>query len=195
MMQYWPRYQGKRNMSAEMRLGSHFQQWFHLKQCSVLVKKKEQELNITYDGILKLRDNTAVVNRFPPPDQGLEHVLLKNCAAWGGIEDKVVYAPRQYLQPVFESPLLVAEQVNSGVNESFARRFQNPEQYLKAVYDHYRIPTIKLSAREFPVVDARCDFVANETKHFCLVSRKLDCRPPRSEFPACRLCTPSIPCA
>merc|ERR1712061_277132 len=99
----------------------------------------------------------------------------------GGIEDKVIYAPRRYLQPVLEGPLAVAKQVNSGGldKSGFARRLQKPEQYLKAVYDHYGVPTRKLSARDFPVVDARCDKVANETKHFCLLSQYWDCRPKR----------------
>jgi len=184
---YWGRYGFDKNIPRAERLSAHFAQWTHIAACSELVKQHEHITGCKYQAVLKLRDNSIAVKPFNVVE-ALEYadasVLVKRCDGWGGLSDKVMFAPRKYLEAAFEAPLKVARKVDAGSNvvngDYVMKDVENPEGFLKTVLELYKCPFSK-SDSLLPFVDGRClGEDGRKQRKWCLVEQLKDCRPRRT---------------
>mmetsp|Transcript_130575 Transcript_130575/g.240168 ORF Transcript_130575/g.240168 Transcript_130575/m.240168 type:complete len:749 (-) Transcript_130575:96-2342(-) len=185
------------------RLASHMSQHANLKACVDLIEKRESQIGIRYDVVLKLRDNTLVpmpytltlaqdiVDEKTAGNPVLvdrkrtgNPVLVKECRAWGGINDKVMLVPREHLRIALAGPymtLMGVEKGNRFAVSKFARdwKITSPEILYKRVLQVHKIPFLPVNASVLPFLDARCHSrTSSGTTRWCPVPDTKDCWPP-----------------
>eukprot|EP00747_Dinoflagellata_sp_TGD_P168759 gnl/TRDRNA2_/TRDRNA2_195911_c0_seq1.p1 gnl/TRDRNA2_/TRDRNA2_195911_c0~~gnl/TRDRNA2_/TRDRNA2_195911_c0_seq1.p1 ORF type:complete len:356 (+),score=15.14 gnl/TRDRNA2_/TRDRNA2_195911_c0_seq1:65-1132(+) len=176
----WP--YNKPFLDKEKRLRDHLDQWFHLSQCAALIKQEEQVSGCQYRAIVKIRDNGIVTK--PMRITVRNEVVVKQCGSWGGVNDKVLIAPRKYLDQAFEGPLKFAAKLNSGTIKVDWKCPKgnpvcfNPERFIQEVYAYYDVKVARVAHNDIPVVDGRCERVSEVGAHeWCLVPSWKDCYP------------------
>mmetsp|Transcript_150968 Transcript_150968/g.267177 ORF Transcript_150968/g.267177 Transcript_150968/m.267177 type:complete len:395 (-) Transcript_150968:2-1186(-) len=177
-------------VNRSMRLAGHMAQHANLKACVDLIEDHELKLGIRYDVILKLRDNTIAPKPFklmsaPDIDRAYtqEAVLVKDCAEWGGINDKVMVIPRRHLRTALAGPYTVLMGVENGdptITSLFAKNIAltSPEMLYSKILKVYDVPVLHVSTNALPFVDARCQKYASPGKSlWCPVPQEKDCWP------------------
>ena len=200
----WPTYNlvGKNgaNQTAAQRatrLSHHRSQHLRSKQCvDMIVAAEELVGGARYDAVLKLRDNTLVLQPVAEvprrtADGGKAAVVCKRCRGWmGGVSDKVMVVPRARLQDALGSVYDTILRVQEGDAEMIDRiasrsDVRNAETLLAATLRYRGVPVAKVGTAEqsdeLPFVDGRCRGTRQEAggllKEWCLVSECKDCRP------------------
>ena len=150
----------------------HVRQFWGHAECARIIDKYELEAKLTYDAILRLRDNSIVI---APIDflrfdfKVASGVFVKACAAWGGVNDKVMLLTREYLHIALRGWLEHFVFRNTGR----ASDVTSPEKFLAEVLREGNVPVYTLSADELPVVDRRI----MHSGPVCLVDDNKDCHP------------------
>lgn len=191
----WGKYYLSRKswVNRSERLASHMSQHANLKACVDLIEDSEAKLGIRYDVILKLRDNTIAPKPFKIVSARdidaaslTEAVLVKNCADWGGINDKVMLIPRRHLRAALVGPYTVLKGMqNQDPNTKLLfswlqspEKLQSPEQLYRKVLEVYNVPILKVSPDVLPLLDARCQsYTSPEKSSWCPVHEHKDCWP------------------
>jgi len=182
----------KEHLNTTFRLQTHFNQWYHMKQCSKLIQEHETLVGCSYQSILKLRDNAVVVE--PMIIKPLTNPLVKECNRWDGINDKFLQTPRKFLQDLFEGPLQLALSANAGEAAStrLVSNVRNPEGVLLKAYENAGVKLDFDVKREIVVVDGRCEGTNANTnvRQWCLMPSVKDCHPlSLTEFSTYKVCT------
>lgn len=173
------------------RLGSHIQQWTHTSACATLIEQHENATGVVYDAVVKLRDNTVAVKPFNvPATPALTHVLAKECSSYGGVSDKVMIVPRQYLSAALHGPIENARaiEMGNGYMISMYAAVTNPEIMLNTTLTLRHCP-LRQDDNAFPLVDGRCLGEGSQNhRMWCLVQPWKDCHPEQYDkagFPTC----------
>jgi hypothetical protein len=136
------------------RIEGHLRQFSHDAQCYEKLRNYELSRNITFDVVLRLRDNALVARPFDPIDlmksARNSKTLLRNCSNWGGVNDKVWLIPRVHMEGVLAH---VTRDVLSSREYLIAAQPLNAEGLVKTVNPHL-----------LPIVDARCTTPGNNLK-------------------------------
>jgi len=201
----------ERGQRRKNRLTNHLNQYLSWKRCAKVVAKQEIEDGdeVRYDAVMRVRDNALVLRPFafrerlnalvrnryrkmgvePPSTITNQHirdmpVVLKRCSSWGGLADKTMLAPRNYMEEALSGPADLFHLMRKGGNRTEVGevRVSNPETYLKYVFRKLEVPLFNEWRPElFPVTDGRCE----DGESFCMVVRRKDCRPPNSPVREC----------
>ena len=184
---YYERYQYLGSMPEEDRLEmlrKHLKQFYGHYQCAQVISDEEMKHNIKYEMVLRVRDNSIVVQPFKLPTQMLrkrEGAYVKDCSDWGGVNDKIMLVSRRYVDPAFRSWI-----THFMFHKSDHSALDNPEKFLEYVLRAHNVPLYRLSVEELPFVDGR---VHNAGKS-CLVTQTKDCRPSiavvNEQYPECK---------
>jgi len=194
----WPNlYKDLHNMSEDTRrstIANNFGQMKHLNDCAELTKKSEEASGgKLYDIIVKVRDDTIALRPVVPQKLlSIREVTLKHCCWWGGVNDKVMALPREYLEKslgtIYHSMLTVNNEFEH--LDFFLHHLslsKNTEQIVLFTLTGNKIPfrerTFEAGDRDgddyLPFVDGRC--YASETPagegRWCIVSHCKDCWP------------------
>ncbi|CAK0884417.1 unnamed protein product [Prorocentrum cordatum] len=193
----WPHlYKDLHSMSEDSRrstISNNFGQMRHLNDCADLIKKSEESSGgKLYDIVVKVRDDTIALRPVVPQKLlSIREVTLKHCSWWGGVNDKVMALPREYLEKslgtIYHSMLAVN---NNDHLDLFLLRLaesKNTEQIVLFTLTGNKIPfrerTFEAGDRDgddyLPFVDGRC--YASGTPggegRWCIVSHCKDCWP------------------
>ncbi|CAK0802494.1 unnamed protein product [Prorocentrum cordatum] len=195
----WPNlYKHLHGMSEHKRrstISNNFCQMRHLNDCAELIKKSEESSGgKLYDIIVKVRDNTIALRPVVPQKLlSIREVTLKHCCWWGGVNDKVMALPREYLEKslgtIYRS-MLAVNNVDHDHLDLFLKDLslsKNTEQILLFTLTGNKIPfrerTFEAGDRDgddyLPFVDGRCSASgasAGEGR-WCIVSHCKDCWP------------------
>ena len=158
-----------------------------------------------FDFVLRMRDNSLAVKPFlvleqmrrvyrAQPSEILNYadldegsldptdripVMVKKCASWGGLNDKVMMVPRAHVDDALSG---MADEYFLGTPSSNWTNTSNTEKYVKRILAERGVPVYREKPGKFPIVDARCE----DGESFCVVTHKKDCRPKEpDEFPEC----------
>jgi len=175
----WPAY--------EHSLELDMSQFHHVASCATLIQEYEKQQHGVFSHVMRIRDNAVVTRPFPV--QSVTTVLFKDCASWGGLQDKVMLAPRDWGLEVLVAPYEFFRKIdnnevwplpNINLADEFAmaRNCTNSEQILKTALVIKGVPFELVGPDQLPVVDARCSRVINGKKKWCLVPLWKDCRSP-----------------
>eukprot|EP00306_Pavlova_sp_CCMP459_P003434 CAMPEP_0185173576 /NCGR_PEP_ID=MMETSP1139-20130426/23700_1 /TAXON_ID=298111 /ORGANISM="Pavlova sp., Strain CCMP459" /LENGTH=250 /DNA_ID=CAMNT_0027739273 /DNA_START=377 /DNA_END=1129 /DNA_ORIENTATION=+ len=153
----------------ESRLGMHIRQFLGWSTCADLIERAELEESFLYDLVIRIRDNALVVQPLVLAQaifvESPYDAFVKDCAEWGGYNDKFMIVKRAHMHSTFRghvSSLLTS-----------AGSFRNTEQLLKLKLDSRQVRVLRLPANVLPVVDARCRGTS-----YCVVPDNKDCHPP-----------------
>lgn len=178
----------------------------HVATCAGMIEAHEQREGGRYRALIRVRDNTLVVQPFEISTLGSSFsqlaVHVKECSGWGGLNDKVMLAPRELLHAFTATANAMCRQNEgelSDLSSSLADSF-NAEQMLMFSLDQAAVPYARVSAEELPMVDGRCVGIeeSNSTtsngsnvlrrKQWCLLGDYKDCAPSeldQARFPSC----------
>ena len=183
------RYQYLENMSEDDRLEmlrKHLRQFYGQYQCAQVISEEEMKLNIKYEIVLRIRDNSIVVLPFKLPIQMLrdrEGAYVKDCSDWGGVNDKIMLVSRRYVDIAFRGWIT---HFMFHKNDHSVGVLNNPEKFLEYVLRTYSVPVYRLPVEELPFVDGRVHYAGKP----CLVTRAKDCRPSvgvaNERYPECK---------
>mmetsp|Transcript_38686 Transcript_38686/g.98931 ORF Transcript_38686/g.98931 Transcript_38686/m.98931 type:complete len:333 (-) Transcript_38686:12-1010(-) len=191
----WVDYHEK-GSDLEKRLSNHVNQYHAWHRCARAIENHEIAAGVTYDAVLRLRDNALVLKPFllraclreharnwyntrqeePPHPITNAHlrglpVIVKKCCSWGGYHDKAMLVPRIHMDSALSGP---ADEFHLIQKKEERLGIRNSETYLKFVMDKYHVPVYQQGrASDFPITDGRCE----DGKSFCVVESKKDCRP------------------
>ena len=146
----------------------HAYQYQNWRQCALDVEEHEWKANITYDYVIRVRDNAIIMgDLLATLDQ--DHCTTKRCMSWGGLHDKVMTCPRRFMQPMLRDPV---ENLLFG-----SARYEtdtNTETTLERTLNSSNVPVRRIDW--FPVQDARpCACNATHLLKWCMSTK--DCRP------------------
>lgn len=150
----------------------HVYQYQNWRQCALDVQEHEVHTGMTYDYLLRVRDNAIIVDgnllvqTFAPG-----YCTTKACNAWGGLHDKVMSCPRRFLQPMLRD---AAERFLFRDAQYASDR--NTETTLARTMRDAGVEVRTISW--FPVHDAR-PCACNATHHLEWCRSKSDCVPKR----------------
>lgn len=171
--------------NRSQRLASHFSQWSTVKQCVDLIQRREAQLGVSYDVVIKIRDSTLVTHPFrlfSPRDTdknaSTDSVIVKNCANWYGIEDKTMVLPRAHLSVALGGMISILQGVEHGNPDVISRYasiedLKTPEQLLKTLLEVNSVPFVRVNATMLPFVDSRYKSKVG----WCPVDSWKDCMP------------------
>jgi hypothetical protein len=163
----------------EIRIQGNLRQFSHDAQCYEKLRNYELSRNITFDVVLRLRDNALVARPFDPIDlmksARNSKTLLRNCSNWGGVNDKVWLIPRVHMEGVLAH---VTRDVLSSREYLIAAQPLNAEGLVRTVWEHYGVNYVHINPFLLPIVDARCTTPGNNLKppKFTYVPSWKDCR-------------------
>lgn len=141
--------------------------------CGRQIIKKEKMIGITYDTIIRLRDNTIVQNL---PNFNLietdnfckQSVHLKSCSENNGYHDKVAVIPRYLLRKTLFSPMKYFLSIDRGEQmTNNIKNIHNAETLLKNALNNANVPVKK---KILPFVDGRF-----QNNKWCYVHPNKDC--------------------
>ena len=162
-------------------LSKHLKQFWGNAVCANLISYDEVERNVKYDVILRIRDNSVVVQPFQLPIRMLLETpgaYVKNCAGWGGVNDKVMLTTRKYMNVVLRGWIDSFMFTSSGNSSTIS----NPERFLQHVLVSANVPIVRLEADIFPIVDGRIHY----GQGLCIVEETKDCHPSHlSDYQTC----------
>lgn len=151
------KYAGDRAKKDE-RARSHVRQWGALWQCHMHFTYAAKANGAPYDMFIKLRDDSYVMRDwlFENPAHWKGSVVVKQCNAFQGLNDKTAVLDAKYGEAFFARPLLdwyfsdffgVASEV----------RFRNPESYLLGVMKHHAVHIKRVPPASMPTITSRVD--------------------------------------
>jgi hypothetical protein len=121
--------------------------------------------NITFDVVLRLRDNALVAHPFDPihlmKSVQNSKTLLRNCSNWGGVNGKVWLIFRVHMEGVLAH---ITRDVLSSREYLIAAQPLNAEGLVKTVWEHYGVNYAHINPHLLPIVDARCTTPGNNLK-------------------------------
>lgn len=138
----------------DARTRSHVRQWRAMWRCYGHFAKLAQLGGWSYDVLVRLRDDVLLLGALEAamqPRVYTSHVVTLNCQTYDGLNDKAAVVDAKYAEPVFAGPLwhyfFTSGEALMDVN--------NPEQYLKAVFEHHGIPLKTVPPRLLPIAFLR----------------------------------------
>ena len=150
----------------------HLKQFWGISECARMISAQERTTGRSYDVILRLRDNSIVLNPFVIPMLTLRQnpgAYVKQCCGWGGINDKVMLVSRAFMQSALHGwvdHFLLRSTLN-------LTHLSNPERVLHHALRMETVPIFQVSADVLPIVDGRIHYLEG----LCLVTESKDCRP------------------
>lgn len=191
LLDHWKVYRtdDKTETARKKRLTNHFNQFQRASDCFGVMSNAEHAMQTNYTTVIKLRDDSVVLKPMTRlPQAASEYLVVKDCAGWGGIEDKVAIMPRayadDYLQGPFEFQMSVLNSVPEAINISAT--LTNSEKMLKKVLELRHVQVRAASAEGFPVVDGRPGL---DRQSFCVLPTSLDCHPQEPWEMGAKQCT------
>jgi len=185
----WPKlYTGrmyvKKLLPQDRHISNVLGQMRHQRQCMEMIQQHEGSVQGKYSHVIKVRENTLALRPVIPEKLvSIEKLVFKECAAWGGVNDKVVAMPRRYLEGSLGSTFdLMMKVTNDRVLEPrlehMSRKSINTEQILYWTLRFNRIPfeEVPISEGYLPFVDGRC-MRHREQDRWCVVTDCKDCHP------------------
>ncbi|CAK0832831.1 unnamed protein product [Prorocentrum cordatum] len=164
----------------------------HQKECVELIHKREKATGSRYDIVVKVRDNTIALRPVVPEKLfSIREVVLKHCNWWGGVHDKVMALPREYLESSLGAtyPSMLGVMNDDPPNPKYHQmtRAENTEQVVLFTLTANRVPFRQMEfeigdragADYLPFVDGRCYPSADPggEARWCIVSHCKDCWP------------------
>jgi hypothetical protein len=186
----WPRmYTGKmykKDLPQKEHISNVLGQMWHQRQCMDMIQQHEDSMQGKYRFVIKVRDNTLAVRPVVPQNiLSIKRLIFKECAAWGGVNDKVVAMPREYLEGSLGSTFELMMKVMDDRKlepylQDMSRTAINTEQILYWTLRYNRIPFEEVNGRTMsdilPFVDGRCMLHGTEDR-WCVVTDCKDCHP------------------
>jgi len=182
---HFPKYGTDKPLNRTVHLGRDFQQWSHLAACAELVQHREHQTGCKYESVIKLRDNTIAWRDIALHEVRGDDIVVKNCAGWGGLSDKVMVAPWSLMDSAFRGCLAVARAILEGNDPELMRLAMlvvNPEQMLKKALEFLGVPVLE---HGLPLVDGRCVLKNGSENVWCIVPAWKDCHPENTTISNC----------
>lgn len=186
----WPKlYTGRtyeKLLPQDRHISNVLGQMRHQKRCVEMIRRHEDSVRGRYSFAIKERENTLALRPvIPEKIVSIKKLVLKECAHWGGVNDKVVAMPRRYLEGSLGSAFdLMMRVTNDPVLEPrlehMSRKSINTEQILYWTLRFNRIPFEEVPIGEgyLPFVDGRCTRHGGQDS-WCVVTDCKDCHPAR----------------
>jgi hypothetical protein len=160
------------------RIQGHLRQFAHDARCYESLRKHEVANNLTFDAVLRIRDNGLVIRPFDliklMESVQYSQTITRDCMEWGGVNDKVWLIPRVHMKGALAH---LTRDVLAGRHYIIAAKPKNSETLVKAVWKHYGVDSIAVSPEMLPVVDGRCHSSGNNSQppQFLTVPVDKDC--------------------
>merc|ERR1711920_1094155 len=174
-------------------IASDFGQMRHQKVCAELIQKSEESAGgKKYDVVVKVRDDTIALRPVAPEKLvSVREVTLKQCQWWGGVNDKVMALPREYLESslgaIYPSMLAVMNDDPLDYRLRPLSNSRNTEQLVMFTLLKNNVPfrqrAFEIGDRDgddyLPFVDGRCSPSKEPggEGRWCVLSHCKDCWP------------------
>jgi len=172
------------------RLSNHINQFKRASECFNLIYHAEHAMQTNYTTVIKLRDDSVVLKPMTRlPQAASNHVVVKGCNWYGGVEDKVAIMPRAYADDYLQGPYDFQMQVlkSAPTEVEAAATLTSSEEMLNKVLELRHVQIDPAETEDFPVVDGR---PSSDRQGFCVVPNKKDCHPQEPWAMDVNICTP-----
>jgi hypothetical protein len=166
--------------ARQLRIQNHLRQFAHDLKCYESLKMLEARLGVSFDALVRIRDNAIVAKPFDIlaslHSVHFAKTLTKRCNSFKGHQDKVWVIPRFHIAPVMA---YVVADVLGGMKYLKKALPKNSEALVAAVWRHRGVRVSKKSADQLPIVDGRCmrPQAGPNPPLFGMVRPEKDCRP------------------
>ncbi|CAK0789091.1 unnamed protein product [Prorocentrum cordatum] len=196
----WPKlyagkfYKTRRGQNSQSEhISNVLGQMRHQKDCAEMIQSRENSTGARYAAVLKVRDNTLALRPVVPELLvSIDKVVVKRCASWGGVNDKVMALPRKHLEGILGSTYDFMQKVmNDPVLDSRMRSLSqtsaNTEMIVLWTLRASGAPVLHEDTTKrtdvglyLPFTDGRCQSGSESGREdrWCVVAHCKDCHPP-----------------